>query len=523
MRPKLLFHYCKSDLFSSQVRYTTMFLLLILVFASMIGAICGGLPKYYEYIRTNELEQRHGALTLYFVAPPFVSFSDDQYESLKKAFEPLKNKNEITEIFPNIQFSVDCEIAKSNLVLKIKGRVIEDNDVSLIGEVLKSGEKIKNINYVLPVSDISSESIPTVPVIIDKKFRSVLKQKGDGPFVCNFSKDSTIFNLQVVAELEHEQEDECYFYVKKSYMDRIHKKAVENSIKSNSIDISGLNKNAVNKKEFKDWCKTNNYRSPYETVSVEEKTAIRLSLSKNQSYQSKSDWDDTLVKIEKIFELPKNSLSIVNYISKTTTNYELKNYGSISGMIVNVKQIKDLRNIEKAFLVWRESQAGIDGKDNGIYMGLPKLENPVMIRLVEEVDEGTKNSKTIVLLCLCGLLIILILCFGTMIYTRIEQKKSEIGLLRMMGGSRFTIQLITILQTIIVGFFGIMTGVFIGIFAFSLFLYLKNMPFSTVFNNEFVIYLLVSAFGCLISMVFASVAACYFASIKSPSQLINAH
>jgi ABC-type antimicrobial peptide transport system permease subunit len=523
MRPTLLYHYCKSDLFSSQVRYTTIFLLLILIFASMIGAICGGLPKYYEYIRTHELEQRHGALTLHFVAPPFVSFSDDQFETLKKAFEPLKKNNAITEIFPNIQFSVDCDIAKSNLVLKIKGRMIEDNDVSLIGEVLKSGEKIKNIDYLLPASATSSDSSQTIPVIIDKKFRSVLKQKGDGPFSCNFSKDSTIFNLKVVAELEHEQEDECYFYVRKSSMDLIRAKAVANSIKSNSIDVLGLNKNAVNKREFKDWCKTNNYRSPYESISVDGKSVIRLSLSNNQSYQSNSNWAECLVKIEKIFELPKNSLSIVNYTGKTTTNYELKNYGSISGMFVNVRQIKNLRNVEKIFLEWRESQAGVDGRDNGIYMGLPKLENPVMIRLVEEVDESTKNSKTIVFLCLCGLLGVLVLCFGTMIYTRIEQKKSEIGLLRMMGGSRFTIQGITILQTFILGFFGIMIGLFIGIFVFSLYLYLNNMPFSTVFNNEFVIYLLVSALGCLISMVLASIVACYMASIQSPSQLINSH
>ena len=141
MRLKLLLHYCKSDLFSPQIRYTTMLLLLILVFASMIGTICRGLPKYYEYKRTHELEQRPGALTLHFVAPPFGSFSKEQYESLKKAFEPLKNNKAITEIFPNIQISIESKIANSGLLYKFKGRMLQDNDVSLIGEFLINGKK----------------------------------------------------------------------------------------------------------------------------------------------------------------------------------------------------------------------------------------------------------------------------------------------------------------------------------------------------------------------------------------------
>ena len=523
MRLKLLFHYCKSDIFSPQVRYTTMLLLLILVFASMIGTICRGLPKYYEYIRTHELEQRQGALTLHFVAPPFGSFSKEQYESLKKEFELLKNNKAITEIFPNIQISIESKIANSDLLFKFKGRVLEDNDVSLIGEALNNGKKLSKIDNDWSASINTSDSVETIPVIIGKKFRSDLKQTGNGPFRCNFSKDFTIFNLQVIAELEHEQEDLCSFYVSKSHMDRIHEIAVANSINSNAINIAGLNKDAVKKKEFKDWCKTNNYRTPYESVSRDGHPAIRLKLFDEQRYHSKSDWDKTLVMIEEFFKLPPKTLSIVDFFGQTSSNYELNNYGSIAGMFVNVHQIKDLRSVEKVFLGWQVSQAGISGKANGVYMGLPKLENPVMIRLVEEVDEGTKNSKTIVALCLWGLLGILILCFGTMIYTRIEQKKSEIGLLRMMGGSRFTIQTITILQTIIIGFFGIISGVFIGMFIFSSYLYFNNMPFSIVFDNEFVIYLLVSALSCLISMVLASIAACYFASIKSPSQLINAH
>ena len=523
MRLKLLLHYCKSDLFSPQIRYTTMLLLLILVFASMIGTICRGLPKYYEYKRTHELEQRPGALTLHFVAPPFGSFSKEQYESLKKAFEPLKNNKAITEIFPNIQISIESKIANSGLLYKFKGRMLQDNDVSLIGEFLINGKKLNKIDNDWSATIISADSVETIPVIIGKKFLSDLKQTGNGPFRCNFSKDSTIFNLQVIAELEHEQEDLCSFYVSKSHMDRIHEKAVANSINSNAINILGLYKDAVKNDEFKEWCDKYNYRTPYESVSSDGQPAIRLKLFNEQRYQSKSEWDETLLKIEDFFELHPRSLSIIDFFGQTSSNYELNNYGSIAGMFVNVHQIKDLRSVEKVFLGWQVSQAGISGKENGVYMGLPKLENSVMIRLVEEVDEGTKNSKTIVALCLWGLLGVLILCFGTMIYTRIEQKKSEIGLLRMMGGSRFTIQTITILQTIIIGFFGIISGVFIGMFIFSSYLYFNNMPFSIVFDNEFVIYLLVSALSCLISMVLASLAACYFASIKSPSQLINAH
>ena len=510
MRPTLLFHYCKSDLFSPQVRYTSLLLLTILFFASTIGTICVGLPEFYDYKRKHELEQRPGALTLHFSAPPLASFGSEQYRSLKNSFE-LKCKESV-EVFANYQVNLECAIDNTKLRLKINGRILDDNDTSLIGEDLVSGGKVKNMDLFCIKGSVSYGSDDNVPVIISNKFRIAFKQKGNGPFICRFNNDNTKFNLMVVAELKHEQPDDNWFYVPKSYMDSIHAKAMAKSITSNEITISGLEDNACNDPKFIEWCRVRKYQTPYES-------GLDVKLAGER--KSNSVWDAELSEISKFFL--KSTLKIKEYSNISSTNNELNNYKSISGMFVNVGQIKDLRNVEEVFNSWRESQAGIDGKENGEYMGLPKLENPVMIRLVQEVDEGTKILKFIVTYFLWSLLGILILCFGTMIYTRIEQKKSEIGLLRMMGGSRFTIQGITVLQTFILGFLGIAMGVCMGMISFSVFLFRYNIPFNTVFDHDFAIRLLISSFGCLIFMVIASIAACYFASIKSPSQLINAH
>jgi len=201
-------------------------------------------------------------------------------------------------------------------------------------------------------------------------------------------------------------------------------------------------------------------------------------------------------------------------------------------MYVNVDKIENLRKVEEVFKTWREdliektisnSDNKAFNRDSGIYMSMPKLENQTVIRLVEEVDEATKVAVAMVDNFLWMLLFILVCCFGALIYNRIEQKKSEFGLLRMMGGSHLTLQKITFFQVIIIGFPSIIIGILFGLFGFSIFLKIKNIPFSFVFNHEFFMRLGFAAFTCIFFMILAAWFACRISSNKSPSELINSH
>ena len=526
MKASVLLRYCYLDLFADGVRLVPILQIFFLATCATVYLFSKGLPEHQKYLRIQELENNPGARSLHILGNSGIRtgrMSPIDYSSLES-----KVKSEIgyaiQDIFP--------DHGKVNMKLKshgsrdfkpVIGKVLNDRDLSLVGQKIVGGTTFSHDLFMKNSADSSNE--PSIRIILGMRFKSAYPNEDCSSFTGKFDGlDGVIPRIVPVCELANDQIDESDFYVFKSDLDRAFAIASEESKKSHAVHVR-LSPVLLRNQFFKEWCSLSDLRTPYDIGKSDDMVLARLIHLPGPGSQSKFGWDLLLDTARKHKDFPpKAVIEIVELFNpETASKSDTYMPESINGMYIFVNDVQSLSLVKSVFINWLDEVTQKLGDKPNIGATTAFIENPVTLRLVEEIDKGASQSRQLVSVFIFSLDLLVVISFLITGFVRVQVTKSVLGLLRMMGASQWDLIVITFCQNLILGLFGLASGYVLGYLILTGYFSLRGVPLVVFWNSYFIFTSLYSFFIGLISMACAASLSAFWISFESPAQLINSH
>ena len=490
----------------------------IFLFASISSTFGLAFPEISDYKRKQHLLENPNSLRLIF-GPPFGgNFNDalkkgvDTPNPLKlrliKGFEPLLGSGVIHSIQERARMPLEWfddttivsapDRSSETIRTTIRGRVLKSGDPCLEGQTLMDGKVIKDSDSIF--GDSGTDSIP---IVVTKDFFYALwgnrKEKDKNPdfFVAKnlkfvFRGQDEGFSCTINGILRDEQPTDGEFFIRKEDLQPKILKVLDDNRLVKSVAIGGVDLKSLRSPAAQKVLDEFRIRSPLSVPEGDEKL-YRLAFADQSQAEKIAFWKTTI--LEKLRKVLPNGEQVL--IKKTTFAEEkfgtLPGKSDCDGIIVHSTDLRGLPLIHQRFReVFSTMVVGPDGSTDESSIdadNIPKLQNPDIINQISQIDSSTKWNRIAIWAQLAVSSFILVISLSALVSVRLEQKRSEIGLLRMMGISSTRLLWMFIFQSWLLCLMGMVPGLFIALFSLES---IRKFAFDFSWNMDyFWIFLLV--------------------------------
>lgn len=534
MKTTVLLRYCWTDLFSEGVRLVPLLQLILLTCCATVYLFSKGLPEHQKYLRLQELTNNPGARSLHIVGNSGSLGSGRMYradyDSLEKKLASAVGPKIIETMIPDhgkIEITFRSGGRSDNT--RFKGRILNDKDTSLIGQKLSNGKMVTSER--LRDASIEVAGKEQLFIILGRRFRADIPDGDVSRLIGQFDGlDWWIPEIVPLCELVNDQMDQAHFYVFKSQIDRIFSKAVEESKVSHSVNVR-ISPILLENTFFREWCAKLDIRSPVPYDKEGDLWVARLTQLPGPGAMSQFAWKSLLKLCQNKPDYPIGAILEVEslHASEVVASGMIYRPEALDGMYIVVRDVQDLSAVKKIFLEWLNEvtthlKAASKSENKGNLGAITAfIENPITVRLVEEIDRGASQSRQLVTLFIVSLEVLVVISFLITGIVRVQVTKSVLGLLRMMGASRYDLIAVTLCQNLMLGLIGLGVGYIIGYSTLILYFSAHDVPLAVFANSYFVLTSLLSFIVGLVFMAVAASVSAIMVSFESPSQLINTH
>jgi len=510
--------YIWNDLWDREVRKISRVIWFIFFIASLSSTFGLAFPEISDYKRKQHLLENPNSLRLIF-SPPFGgTFNDlakdgvDTPNPLKlrliKGFEPLLASGVIQSIQERSRMSLEwfddtttvSAPGRSSETIRttIRGRVLKSEDPCLEGQTLMDGKVIKDSDSTF--GDYGSNSIP---ILVTKDFFHTLwgsrKERDKSPdfFVAKnlqfvFRGQEEGFPCTIKGILRDEQPTDGEFFIRKEDLQPKILKVLEDNRLVKSIAIGGVDLKSLRSPAAQKVLDEFRIRSPLSVPEGDEKL-YRLAFADQSQAEKIAFWKTTI--LEKLRKVLPNGQQVV--IKKTTFAEEkfgtLPGKSDCDGIVVHSTDLRGLPLIHQRFReVFSTKVVGPDGSTDESSIDadtIPKLQNPDIINQISQIDSSTKWNRIAIWAQLAVSSFILVISLSALVSVRLEQKRSEIGLLRMLGISSTRLLWMFIFQSWLLCLLGMAPGIIIALVGLEA---IRNFTLDFTWNMQyFWIFLLV--------------------------------
>ncbi len=534
MKTTVLLRYCWTDLFSESVRLVPALQLVLLASCATVYLFSKGLPEHQKYLRLQELANNPGSRSLHIIGCSGLLGSG---QMLRKDYDSLEEKMRTdigTEIIERIvpdhgQIDITFRSGYRNDNLKFKGTVLDDNDVSLIGQKLSDGNTFtaEMLQEVLNKSHDNEK----LSIVLGRRFKSDIPEGDISQLNGQLEGlDYVIPEIIPFCELANEQMDQSLFYVFKGQFDKIFKRITLESQTSHSVNIR-ISALLLESDFFANWRSKFDIGPPVPYDKVGGLLVSRLTQLPGPGAMSKFGWKSLLEGARTDKNFPKGSVLEMEdlHAPEAVSGGLIYRPETLDGMYIVVRDIQHLSLVKKTFLGWLDevtnrlrSESKIVDKAN-LGATTAFIENPITVRLVEEIDRGASHSRQLVTLFIVSLDVLVIISFLITGIVRVQVTKSVLGLLRMMGASRYDLIAVTLCQNLMLGLMGLGIGYIIGYSTLILYFSVHGVPLAVFANPYFVLTSMLSFVLGLLFIAAAASGSAIMVSFESPARLINTH
>jgi hypothetical protein len=229
------------------------------------------------------------------------------------------------------------------------------------------------------------------------------------------------------------------------------------------------------------------------SVPEGDEKLYRLAFADQSQPEKIAFWKTTI--LEKLRKVLPNGQQVV--IKKTTFAEEkfgtLPGKSDCDGIVVHSTDLRGLPLIHQRFReVFSTRVVGPDGSTDESSIDadtIPKLQNPDIINQISQIDSSTKWNRIAIWAQLAVSSFILVISLSALVSVRLEQKRSEIGLLRMLGISSTRLLWMFIFQSWLLCLLGMAPGILIALVGLEA---IRNFTLDFTWNMQyFWIFLLV--------------------------------
>jgi len=534
MKTTVLLRYCWTDLFSESVRLVPALQLVLLASCATVYLFSKGLPEHQKYLRLQELANNPGARSLHIVGNSGSlgtgRMQRSDYESLEKKLGSVVGSGIIEAMIPDHgKLEITFRSSKRTNNTRFKGKILNDQDTSLIGQKLVDGQIMTTEMLRGGLDDVAGKD--KLPIILGRRFRSDIPDGDLSDLIGQFDGlDWWIPEIAPFCELVNEQVDQMHFYVFKSHVDHFFKKAINESKISHSVNVL-ISPDLLVNKPFRDWCAKLDIRAPVTYDKRGDLWVARLTQLPGPDAMSKFAWASLLKSARDTLGFPAGAILDVESLnaSEDVSSGLMYHPEALDGMFIVVRDVQYLSLVKKAFLDWLDGvtdQLKAESKsESKEFLGATTafIENPITVRLVEEIDRGASQSRQLVTLFIVSLDVLVIISFLITGIVRVQVTKSVLGLLRMMGASRYDLIAVTLCQNLMLGLMGLGIGYIIGYSTLILYFSVHGVPLAVFANPYFVLTSMLSFVLGLLFMAAAASGSAIMVSFESPARLINTH
>lgn len=483
--------YIWKDLWDRDVRKISLVIWFIFFIASISSTLGLAFPEISDYKRKQHLLENPNSLRLIF-APPFGSNFNDFVKSgvdipnplkekLINGFKPLLASGVIQSIQERSRMSLEwfddtttVSVAQSSEIIRtiIRGRVLRAGDPCLEGQNLVNGMVIKDSDSIFGDSGAAS-----IPIVVTKDFFHALwgnrKERDKNPdfFVTKnlqfvFRGQDEGFPCTIKGILRDEQPTDGEFFIRMEDLQPKIVKVLEENRLVKSIIIGGVEGKSLRSPAAQKVLDEFGIRSPF-SVPEGDETLYRLAFADQIRSEKIAFWEKTILgKIRK--ELPNGEQVVIKKRTFAEEKFgTLPGKSDCDGIVVHSADLGGLPLIHQRFReVFSKGDVNADGstdEDSIDADKIPKLQNPDIINQISQIDSSTKWNRIAIWTQLAVGSFILVISLSALVSVRLEQKRAEIGLLRMLGISSTRLLWMFIFQSWLLCLLGMAPGIFFAL------------------------------------------------------------